>query len=69
MSTDQQLFERLRIIEKNIHDDVYTPELKQELFDVLESYVTGTSTVDPEALRLLMMGWMVNSMIAHQAEN
>ena len=57
--SDRELLERLDTIARYIKAGVYSLEIKQDIHDSLESYVTGVSTVDPKALNYLLLGWSV----------
>ena len=50
--TNEDLFDRLRIIEQQIENGFYDSDYRRELFDTLETYATGkTYEINPEIMK------------------
>jgi len=61
--SDELLLQRLDAIRKNVTDGVYAPEVKQDIYDSTEMYVTGKVAVDGETLQLMVMAWILKQSL------
>ena len=60
---DEKLLETLQLLLHSIRGGVYTDDQKQEVFDSIVGYTTGCNTVDPLALKYMVLGYYVTRAV------
>ena len=64
---DEKFFECIELLRNKISSNSFTDSIKQEIYETLMCYINDKHSINPETLKWLFTGYIMNSMIKNDA--